>query len=206
MVIVAATNNHNKIIELKRILKPLGIDVITAKQAGVDLGEIAETGKSFEENAKIKAITTCNMTGLPAIGDDSGLMVFAINGEPGIYSARYAGEGATDEDKYNLILKKLKDVPEEKRGAKFVTAIHCSFPDKQNAIAVIGECSGNIAFEAKGDNGFGYDPIFLPDQYSGEKSFAQLTGIEKDKISHRGKALRQFVEKLNLILKEEGES
>lgn len=201
MRFVAATNNENKLLEFKRILKPLGIDVILAKQAGVELGEINETGDTFEENAKIKAVTACHMTGLPSIGDDSGLQVDALNGEPGIYSARYAGLGATDKDKYNLLLEKLKNVPKEKRTAKFVTAICCAFPDSK-FIEVTGECRGSIAFDAKGTNGFGYDPVFLPDAYNGEKSFAQLESNQKDEISHRGNALRKLFDQLNIILKD----
>lgn len=201
MRFVAATNNEHKLLEFKRILKPLGIDVISAEQSGVELGEIEENGETFAENAKIKAVTACHMTGLPSIGDDSGLQVDELNGEPGIYSARYAGPNATDKDKYNLLLKKLNQVPKEKRTAKFVTAICCAFPDN-NFIEVTGECRGTIAFDAKGNNGFGYDPVFLPDAYNGEKSFAQLESNQKDEISHRGNALRKLFDQLNIILKD----
>lgn len=206
MIFVAATNNNHKLVEFKRILEPLGINVITAKQAGVNIGEIEETGKTFAENAEIKATTICKITGLPSIGDDSGLQVDALNGAPGIYSARYAGKGASDEDKYKLLLENLKDVPYEKRSAKFITAIHCVFPNKIYTINVFGECKGKIAFEPKGSNGFGYDPIFLPEYYNYEKSFAQLNDEQKDRISHRGNALRNFNEKLKLILNEKGKN
>lgn len=206
MIFVAATNNQHKLVEFKRILEPLGINVITAKQAGVNIGEIEETGKTFEENAKIKAVTICKITGLPSIGDDSGLQVDALNGAPGIYSARYAGKGASDEDKYNLLLENLKGIPDEKRSARFITAIHCAFPNETYVINVLGECRGKIAFEPKGENGFGYDPVFLPEYYNYEKSFAQLSDKQKDKISHRGNALRNFNVKLKLILNEKGKN
>lgn len=183
---VIATHNKNKIKEFKSILIPLNI---VPKAAELD--EVEETGKTFAENAFLKAEAACRQTGKPAVADDSGLMVNALNGAPGVYSARYAGEGASDMDRINKILRELKDVPEKKRTAKFVCSICCVYPDGRKILSQ-GECKGKIAFEPYGDNGFGYDPIFLV----GEKSFAQLTQTEKNAISHRGCALRKFVEQL----------
>lgn len=195
MDFILASNNEKKLTELKRILLPLGINVINSKEAGVDLSDIEETGTTFEENAKIKARTFVDYTNMPSIGDDSGLMVDALNGEPGIYSARYAGDGAPESKRIEKLLYNLRDVKEENRTAKFVTAICCIFPDGKE-ITVRGECKGKIGFEPIGANGFGYDPVFITD--SG-KTFAQLTAEEKDKISHRGNALRKLKEALKDI-------
>ena len=192
MNFIIASNNKNKIAEFKRILLPLNVNVFSAKDVDVSLEDVEETGKTFEENAKIKARAFFECTHMPSIADDSGLMVDALGGEPGIYSARYAGEGATDKQKIEKLLGKLKDIPEEKRTAKFVTAICCLFPDKKE-ILVRGECVGKIAFEPVGENGFGYDPVFIPDaKLACGRTFAQLAPAEKDKISHRGEALRNF--------------
>lgn len=196
MNFIIATNNEKKLVELKRILDPFNINVITAKQANIDLSKVEETGKTFEENAKIKAISAMKLSGMPAIGDDSGLMVDALNGEPGIYSARYAGEGATDDQKISKLLSNMKDVKDDDRSAKFVCAICCVFPDGRE-ITARGECFGKIGFEKHGENGFGYDPIFITQ--SG-KTFAELNFKEKDEISHRGNALRRFEKELKEIL------
>lgn len=181
---VIATHNPGKLKELQRILEPLHIDAVTAK-----LDEVEETGTTFAENAFLKADAACRQTGMPAVADDSGLMVDALNGEPGVYSARYAGEGATDYDRITKLLTNLKNVPLEKRTAKFVSAICCVFPNGEK-IEVQGECPGCIAFEPHGNGGFGYDPIFLVNG----KSFAELNASEKDAVSHRGRALRALAE------------
>ncbi|MBW7573575.1 RdgB/HAM1 family non-canonical purine NTP pyrophosphatase [Caproiciproducens faecalis] len=186
MKFVMATHNQKKLDELERILMPLHISV-----SAPYLLEVEETGTTFAENAFLKADSACRETGLPAVADDSGLMVDALNGAPGVYSARYAGEDATDLDRIHKLLDALKDVPEEKRTAKFVSAICCVFPDGSQ-ITAQGECAGTIAFAPEGEGGFGYDPIFLVNG----RSFAQLTAEEKDEISHRGRALRAFAEKL----------
>ncbi|MCI9273338.1 MAG: XTP/dITP diphosphatase [Clostridiales bacterium] len=201
MTFIIATNNAKKRVELDRILNPLGVEAITAKQAGVDLEEVEETGSTFEENAQLKAIAACNLSGLPAVADDSGLEVDALNGAPGIYSARYAGENATDADRIEKLLEELREVPAQQRTARFVSAVCCVFPDGRK-IVVRGECEGRIAFAPKGEGGFGYDPIFLTQ--SG-KTYAQLTSEEKDAISHRGLALRKLAEQLKLILEEKME-
>lgn len=186
MKFVIATHNQKKLKELERILMPLHISVTAP-----DLAEVEETGTTFAENAFLKADSACRETGLPAVADDSGLMVDALNGAPGVYSARYAGENATDLDRIHKLLDALKDVPQEKRTAKFVSAICCVFPDGTQ-ITAQGECAGTIAFAPEGEGGFGYDPIFLVNG----RSFALLTAEEKDEISHRGRALRAFAAKL----------
>lgn len=183
---VLATHNQNKLKELERILAPLHISVTAAQ-----LEEVEETGKTFAENAFLKAEAACRKTGMPAVADDSGLMVDALNGAPGVYSARYAGEGASDTDRINKLLGAMKGVPEEARKAKFVCSVCCVFPDGTKII-VQGECPGKIAFEPMGNDGFGYDPVFLVNG----KSFAQLSAQEKDQISHRGRALRAFAAEL----------
>lgn len=189
MKFIIATNNPDKLVELERILKPLGIDAVSPKQANISLGDVEETGETFLENSFIKAQAACKKTGLPAIADDSGICVDYLDGAPGIYSARFAGEDATDEDKNNLILEKLKDTDD--RGAHYTAAITCVFPNGDK-LQVEGKCFGEIAREPDGDGGFGYDPIFLFDG----KSFGNFTAEEKDKVSHRGNALRMMREEL----------
>ena len=184
MQFIIATGNAHKLLELERILAPLGIDAISTKAKGISLDDVEETGTVFEENAYLKAKAACEKTGLPAVADDSGLCVDALNGEPGVYSARYAGENATDADRIEKLLKNLKDVPAEERTARFVSAVCCVWPNGET-LTVRGECEGLIGFAPLGENGFGYDPVFMV----GGKSFAQLSAEEKDAISHRGRAL-----------------
>ena len=191
MKFVIATHNQHKLQELQRILAPLGIEAITA-----DLSEVEETGTTFAENAFWKAQPACRETGLPAVADDSGLEVEALDGRPGVYSARYAGENATDAQRMEKLLGELEGVPAEKRGARFVSAVCCVFPDGER-IQAEGECPGPLAFAPAGEDGFGYDPVFL----CGEKTFAQMTAAEKDAVSHRGKALEKFSQALEAFLK-----
>lgn len=191
MTFVIATHNQHKLAELQRILEPLGINAVTA-----DLNEVEETGTTFAENAFLKADAACKETGMPAVADDSGLAVDALNGAPGVYSARYAGEGATDEDRNNKLLKALKDIPREKRTARFVSSVSCVFPDGFR-IAVEGTCEGWVGFEPKGTGGFGYDPVFMV----GDRSYGEMDPSEKDRLSHRGRALillKNELEKLSL--------
>ena len=196
---IIASNNKGKAAELDRILNPLGITAVTAKSEGVSLDDVEETGATFAENALIKAAAAFKKTGMPSVADDSGLVVDALNGEPGVYSARYAGENATDEMRIAKLLKNLEGVPTEKRTAHFVSSI-CCIVDENTVITAEGTCGGIIAEEPKGSGGFGYDPVFLTE--SG-KSFAQLTPEEKDKLSHRGKALRLLYDKLSEQLPQE---
>lgn len=196
MKFVIATHNQKKLKELSRILKPLGIEAVTAADLGIKLEEVEETGSTFEENAELKAAAACRQTGLPAVADDSGLQVDALNGAPGVFSARYAGEGATDADRYNKLLLEMSGIPDEKRSARFVSAICCVFPSGDKVYAR-GECEGKIGYEPKGENGFGYDPLFV---VSDGRTYAQLSDEEKDAISHRGNALRIFSQNLKEYL------
>lgn len=195
MDFILATNNMKKLAEMQRILSPLGINVVTAKMLGITLEDVEEDGEIFEDNAKLKARAACKETGLPAIADDSGLCVDYLNGAPGVYSARFAGEHGNDEKNNDLLLEKLEGVPMEKRDAHYVCAICCTFPDGRE-IVVRGECHGKIGFERDGNEGFGYDPLFLVDG----RSFGRYTAEEKDKISHRGNALRLLAAELEKYL------
>ena len=195
MDFILATNNMKKLAEMQRILSPLGINVVTAKMLGITLEDVEEDGEIFEDNAKLKARAACKETGLPAIADDSGLCVDYLNGAPGVYSARFAGEHGNDEKNNDLLLEKLEGVPMEKRDAHYVCAICCTFPDGRE-IVVRGECHGKIGFERDGNEGFGYDPLFLVDG----RSFGRYTAEEKDKISHRGNALRLLAAELEKSL------
>ncbi|MFQ8599751.1 MAG: RdgB/HAM1 family non-canonical purine NTP pyrophosphatase [Oscillospiraceae bacterium] len=187
---IIATNNTGKLAEFARILEALGIRAVSQREAGVRL-EVEETGKTFEENAYLKAAAAAKASGRPAVADDSGLEVDALGGAPGVYTARYAGENATDEQNIGKLLAALGDLPADRRGARFVSAICCVLPDG-GSFTVRGECEGRIGFERAGTGGFGYDPVF----FVGGRSFAQLSAAEKDACSHRGKALRAFAARL----------
>lgn len=194
MKLILASNNQHKLAEFSRVLHPLGIEVISQREAGVCL-EVEETGVTFEENARLKAEAIFERVQMPVVADDSGLEVDALDNAPGVYSARYGGAGLTDAERYHKLLRALKDVPDEKRGARFVCVLH--YIDQAGAHhSLRGECPGKIGFAPQGENGFGYDPIFLV----GEKSFSELSPAEKDAVSHRGRALALFVE----LLKEKG--
>ena len=193
MKFIIATHNQKKLSELRRILSPLGIEAMTADEAGVSFDDVEETGATFEENAAIKARALFDGNGFGTIADDSGLCVDALDDAPGVYSARYSGEHGNDADNIALLLKNMADIPENERTARFVCSICCIMPDGEEFI-VRGECEGKIGYECVGDGGFGYDPVFmLPDG----RSMAQLTKEEKDAISHRGSALRLLAEKLS---------
>lgn len=189
---VIASNNAHKISEFRRILSTLDIEVVSASEAGIDFSGVEETGATFAENSFIKAQYAFDRCGLPCIADDSGLCVDALDGRPGIYSARYGGENSTDTEKINLLLSELEGVGETDRKARFICSICCVI-NSDDIINVQGTCEGYIGFEPKGDNGFGYDPVFYVE---GGKSFAELNSSEKDASSHRGDALRKFYELL----------
>ena len=184
--LVFATGNANKTREFREILDPEKYEVLSMKDAGIE-ADIVEDGKTFEENALIKARTVAKLTDAVVVADDSGLVVDALNGEPGIYSARYLGEDTPYEIKNQKIIERLSDVPKEKRTARFVCAMAAVLPDGEE-ISVTGVMEGYIGYEAAGENGFGYDPIFYVDQYG--TSTANITPEQKNEISHRGKALR----------------
>ena len=193
MKLVLATNNEGKVREFARILEPLGIEVMTQKQAGVHVSP-EENGTTFAENARIKAMAVYEATGLPTVADDSGLCIDAMNGEPGVYSARYYGEDTPYEEKNRRIIESLNGVAEEKRTARFVAHITCVLSPEQ-ILDCEGVCEGTIGLAPAGEGGFGYDPIF----YVGDKSFAQLDGEAKDAVSHRGKALAKLYEQLKKL-------
>lgn len=190
---IIATHNQDKLAELARILAPLGIEAVTDRDLGMELPEVEETGTTFAENALLKAASACAATGLPAIADDSGIAVDALNGGPGIYSARYGGPQATDKDRNRKLLGELDGLPPEKRGAHYVCAVCCVFPDGSEPLTAEGEMHGVIGTEERGERGFGYDPLMI---VAGGKTVAELTEEEKDAISHRGNALRAFREAL----------
>jgi XTP/dITP diphosphohydrolase len=189
---VIATNNAGKLCELQELLSEFGISSISMTAAGISLNP-EESGATFEENAYIKAKSVCLATGMPAIADDSGLVVDALSGAPGVHSARYGGEELTDAQRYMYLLRQMETVPEEERGAKFVSVLCCVFPNGDHILAR-GECFGHILFEPDGTGGFGYDPVFA--EATTGRSFGRLTPAEKGKISHRGRALVVLREKL----------
>ena len=181
--------------ELHRILAPLGISVFLDYEKGISLTDVEETGETFEENALLKARSGCKESGMPCIADDSGLQVDALGGRPGVYSARYMGENTPYNEKMAALVGELEGVKDEDRTARFVSVAALVFPDGRE-YTVKGVCEGKIGYEPKGENGFGFDPIF----YVGDRSFAQLSAEEKDAISHRGHSLRALKEKLSEIL------
>ena len=192
---IAATKNKGKLKEIEEILVGLPLRIISMEEAGITM-DIEETGTTFEENALIKAREIYKITGEMVMADDSGLEIDFLNGAPGIYSARFAGVGATDKDKNDKILSLLRDVPFEQRAARFVCAIAVILPNGSD-FTVKGVCEGVIGFEASGNNGFGYDPLFYLPEY--KLTTAQMPPNEKHKISHRGKALQCMVDRLNML-------
>lgn len=195
MKLVMATQNPKKLREMRAILSDLGVEVVSEAELGVKI-EVEETGETFAENARLKARAVMETTGLPAVADDSGLCVDALNGAPGVYSARYGGEGLDDAGRYHLLLDALRG--QTNRAAHFHTSIVCVFPNGDELTSE-GDCHGTIAFAPMGDDGFGYNPVFfVPEK---RKTFAQMTLEERSAISHRGHALRAFVETLDNYLK-----
>lgn len=186
-----ATHNMKKRDELYRILSPMGIDVKTSDQLGIEITDVEETGETFYENALLKAQSGCRESGMPCVADDSGLAVDYLVGAPGVYSARFAGNHGDDEANNQKLLKILRDVPLEERTGRYVSVVCCVFPNG-DIISARGTCEGYIGFEPRGTGGFGYDPLFV----MGEKTMAELTAEEKDAISHRGEATRLLAEKL----------
>ncbi|MCI5530888.1 MAG: XTP/dITP diphosphatase [Blautia sp.] len=190
--IIFATGNADKMKEIREILSDLDAEVLSMKEAGVQ-ADIVEDGKTFEENAVIKATAICRLTGEVVLADDSGLEIDYLNKEPGIYSARYMGENTDYHVKNGNLIERLSGVPDEKRTARFVCAIAAAFPDG-SVKTVRGTMEGRIGYEEKGENGFGYDPIFFLPEYG--CTSAELSMEEKNKISHRGKALQAIKEEL----------
>ena len=190
MRMIAATNNKGKLAELSAIVQKMGHQIVSLSEQGVVLN-VEETGATFAENALLKAEAICKKTNLPTIGDDSGLVVDALGGAPGVYSARYAGPNATDDENIDLLLKNMKDVAAKQRTAHFVCTLAYAVPGKKTVV-FSGTCEGTIAFARRGTGGFGYDPIFLV----GGKSYAEILPEQKNTISHRAKALEQLAQYL----------
>ncbi len=191
--LIIASNNAGKIREFKELLSPFGFEVISMRDAGFN-DEIVEDGDTFEENAHIKARAVFDATGLPTIADDSGLEIDFLDGAPGVYSARYAGEGASDKERCQKVLDEMHGVARELRDAKFICSIYFIYAE-DDEYSVRGEVSGYIGEKPKGKNGFGYDPIFM---LNDDESMATIDEEEKNKISHRARAFGQ----LSRILKE----
>ena len=193
---VIATNNAHKLREFRQIFAELGLEVISMKEAGVSV-DPEENGTTFAENAMIKAKAVFDICSLPTVADDSGLCVDALDGAPGVYSARYGGEGLNDAERRALLLKNLAGKPS--RDAHFTSAIACVMA-QDDAFVVEGHCFGKITLEEHGDGGFGYDALFLPKGYT--ETFGQLPADEKNKISHRGNGLQLLANKLNHPVRE----
>ena len=191
---VLATHNPGKLREMSAILARLGVEVVAPAELGLAV-DVEETGETFAENAVLKAKAICGASGLPAIADDSGLCVDALNGGPGVYSARYGGPDLDDKGRYTLLLNSMRGAPS--RTAHFESAIACAFPNGDTLCAQ-GRCDGAVAFAAMGGGGFGYDPVFMVPSLA--KTFAQMTEEEKASVSHRGKALAQFSKELETYL------
>lgn len=194
--VVIATNNAHKLEEIARMLAPLEWEFVSLGACG-DFPEPVEDADSFEGNARIKALAACRNTGLAALADDSGLQVDALDGQPGVYSSRFAGEDATDEENNAKLLELLVGAPDDERTARFVSTIVFIDEDGSQIVAQ-GTCEGRIGHEGRGSNGFGYDPLFISDACDGRTN-AQILPEEKDAISHRGEALRAFVEQAGKV-------
>lgn len=196
--IVFATSNEGKMREIREILKSLGTEILSIKEAGVHV-DIVEDGDTFEANAVIKAKAVWEKTGGIVLADDSGLEIDWLNGEPGVYSARYMGENTSYEIKNWNLIHRLAGVPEEKRTARFACVIAAVLPDGK-VLTTRGTMEGHIAYEPAGEGGFGYDPILMLPEYG--KTSAEITMEEKNEISHRGKALRAMKECLEREIEE----
>lgn len=190
MKVILASKNQHKLTELSAILSQLGFEIALESEYGLDI-DVEETGTTFEENSFLKADAVMKASGLPVLADDSGLMVDALDGAPGVYSARY-GHKASDKERTAYLLENMKDVPEERRGAKFVCVITCLFPDGRKIVAR-GECPGVITRAPHGENGFGYDPVFYLPELG--MTYAELPSEQKNAISHRARALQDFCRK-----------
>jgi XTP/dITP diphosphohydrolase len=194
--LVLATANPDKVAEIAAVLRDSGVAVELLPRPA-DAPEVAETGETLEDNARLKAVALCEATGVAAVADDTGLEVDALGGAPGVYSARYAGEAATYADNVAKLLEALRGVPAEARTARFATVALARWPDGRE-VAAIGEVEGVIATEARGARGFGYDPVFVPAEGDG-RSFAEMSSHEKHAVSHRGRAFRTLADGLRVV-------
>jgi XTP/dITP diphosphohydrolase len=196
MKLVLATANPDKAAEIRAVLLDAGLDVELVPRPA-DVPEVDETGATLEENARLKAVALCESTGLPAVADDTGLAVDALDGAPGVYSARYAGEDATYADNVEKLLGALTGVEVPARTARFSTVALAHWPDGRE-VAAIGEVEGVISTEARGGAGFGYDPLFVPVEGDG-RTFAEMSSEEKHRVSHRGRAFRTLADGLRIV-------
>ena len=193
MKVVLASKNKHKLVEISKITEKFNMELVLQSELGVDI-DVEETGTTFEENSFLKAEAVMKATGLPALADDSGIAVDALNGEPGIYSARYGFDDSLDDwGRLQLLLKNTEHVPDGQRQAQFVAVITMVTPEGQT-IQARGEIHGELLRAPAGENGFGYDPLFVPDGY--DRTFAQLTAEEKNQISHRANALKELERQL----------
>jgi XTP/dITP diphosphohydrolase len=193
MKLVLATGNRKKVVEMAELLQELSVQLLMAIDFP-DLEMPEEEGSTFEENARLKSRAVAAFTGLPSLADDSGLVVDALGGRPGIYSARYAGEGCSYADNNAKLLQELQGVPQEKRTARFIAVMVLTMPDGRERVAE-GCCEGYITADPRGEAGFGYDPVFVPEGY--DKTFAELGAEIKNRISHRAKALKKMAAIIN---------
>jgi XTP/dITP diphosphohydrolase len=194
--LVLATANPDKADEIRAVLRDAEVDAeLVARPA--DVPEVDETGDTLEENARLKAVALCVATGLPAIADDTGLAVDALDGAPGVYSARFAGEAATYDDNVEKLVELLRDVPGPDRTARFTTVALAHWPDGRE-VAAIGDVEGVIAPAPRGGGGFGYDPVFVPLEGDG-RTFAEMSAAEKHRVSHRGRAFRTLADGLRIV-------
>jgi XTP/dITP diphosphohydrolase len=196
--VIISSSNKGKIKEIKNILSKFDVNIISKDDIGYGSFDVIEDGTTLEMNAEKKAIELWKLTGGIVIADDTGLFVEALNGNPGVYSARYAGDNSTYEDNNNLLLEKMKDMEGSKRKAYFKTVI-VVIDDKGKSHIAEGICNGEIAYELSGENGFGYDPLFVPEGF--ERTFAEMNDEEKNTVSHRGKAVRNLANIFGKILR-----
>ncbi|HYJ90241.1 MAG TPA: XTP/dITP diphosphatase [Pyrinomonadaceae bacterium] len=188
--LLIATNNRGKMAEFGRLLDELPFDLHDLSSIGIT-DEIEETGETFAKNAAIKASGYAKMSGALTLADDSGLVIDYLKGEPGVRSARYAGEGASDGDRIEKVLSQMRDVETDRRTARFVCVVALADTNGKVVHSTEGVCEGRIAFEPKGKNGFGYDPIFMPSGF--DQTFAELTSAVKNEISHRALAVKKMI-------------
>lgn len=196
MKLVLATANPDKAAEIRAVLLDAGLTIELVPRPA-DVPEVEEDGVTLEDNARLKAVALCEATGLPAVADDTGLAVDALDGAPGVYSARYAGEDATYADNVNKLLHALERVDQPTRTARFTTAAVAHWPDGRE-VAAVGEVEGVIATAPRGEGGFGYDPVFVPVEGDG-RTFAEMTAAEKHRVSHRGRAFRTLADGLKVV-------
>lgn len=192
--ILIATKNKGKVDEFKALFKNYGIEVMSLLDLSDDIKDVEETGETFAENARLKAEEISAILNKPVLADDSGLVIDALDGRPGVYSARYAGLAKSDQDNNHKVLHEMKDIPMEKRTARFVCVLAVAIPGKETFF-VTGHCEGKISIAESGSNGFGYDPLFLPEGYT--TTMAEMSAEEKNKVSHRSQAIVQLDEWLS---------